>query len=356
MASPDASDVYASFDNHMKAVRFAEPGRLALDDLPVADPGSAEVRLRPLAVGICGTDARIVEGAYYATPGVVLGHEVAGVVDAVGSAVTTVREGDLVTVEPHLYCGVCRSCRFGLEHLCPDKRAFGVHLDGGMAERMVVPGRLAYLLPAGTDPTIGCLTEPLACAIHGLDRLAPSSGLPVLVIGAGPAGLMLASLARLAGLTVVVIEPDPRRRSAAVAMADALTIDPALPDWQEQALQATGGSGYDYVIEAAGSATGLETAMALSARHARILVYGVARPGDRASVSPYDIYAKELTILGSALNPFTHLRAVELLPEIRFGALERAVYPIADYAAAFDAQQARGAIKIVIAPNDPAIR
>jgi L-iditol 2-dehydrogenase len=335
----------------VKGVRFVEPGVLRLDEVAVRDPEPTEIRVLPLAVGICGTDARILEGAYFARPGVILGHEIAGVVEARGSAVTNVREGDRVTIEPHLYCGECRYCRLGNEHLCPKKRAFGVHLDGGMAERLIVPGRLAYLLPPDIDPTIGCLTEPLACAVHGIDRLAPLSGLPVLVIGAGPAGLMLSSLARLAGLSVVVVEPDARRRAVATAMADAVTIDPASPDWQDEAMRASGGSGFDYVIEAAGSARGLETAVALSARHARILVYGVARPDDRAAIPPYDIYAKELTILGSALNPFTHSRAVELLGEIRFEELERSVYPLEDYAAAFDAQLDRRSIKVVIAPN-----
>ncbi len=354
MANGDSSDVYATFACRMvKAVRFMKPGRLVLDEVPIADPGPADVRVRPLAVGICGTDARILEGAYDARPGVVIGHEIAGVIEAVGSAVSHVREGDLVTIEPHLYCGWCRQCRLGNEHLCPDKRAFGVHLDGGMAEQLVVPGRLAYILPRGIDASVGCLTEPLACAVHGIDRLAPLSGLPVLVIGAGPAGLILASLARLAGLSVVVLEPDVRRRAAATAMSDAVTIDPGEPDWEERARAASGGPGYDFIIEAAGSATGLETAIALAARRARILVYGVARPDDRAAISPFAVYAKELTVLGSALNPFTHLRAVELLSEIRFDALERGVFALTDYADAFAAQQERRSIKVLVAPNGP---
>jgi threonine dehydrogenase-like Zn-dependent dehydrogenase len=348
MANDGLSDVYADFAALMHAVRYLRPGVLALEEFSVADPAPTEVRIRPLAVGICGTDARIVEGAYFARPGVVLGHEIAGTVEAAGSAVRNVREGDLVTVEPHLYCGACRACRLGNEHLCPDKQAFGVHLDGGMADAVVVPGRLAYRLPVDIDPTIGCLTEPLACAVHGMDRLAPRSGLPVLVIGAGPAGLMLASLARLAGLTVVVVEPDAARRGVAERMADALTIDPALPGWQEVAIRAGGGEGFDYVIEASGSPAGLETAVAVAARGGRILVYGVARPDERAAISPYDVYAKELTILGTALNPFTHLRAIELLREIRFDELARDVFPLADYAAAFDSQRDRSSIKVVI--------
>ena len=338
----------------MKAVRFRAPGSLSLDDIATPSPGPNDVVLRPLAVGICGTDARILEGAYHAEPGVVIGHEVAGVVESVGAAVSNVREGDLVTVEPHLYCGVCRQCRLGNEHLCPDKRAFGVHLDGGMAERQVIPARLAYPVPAGTDPEIACLTEPLACAVHGMDRLAPASGLPVLVIGAGPAGLLLASLSRLAGLSVVVLEPDPKRRAVATAIADAVTVDAGSADWREGVLRAGAADGFDYVIEASGSATGLETAVSLAARHGRILVYGVARPEDRAAIPPFEVYAKELTIIGTALNPYTHLRAVELLSEIRFDALDRGVFPLANYAEAFAAQRERRATKIIVAPNDPA--
>src|SRR3954471_638237 len=125
MMSGDASDVYATRTSSMKAVRFVGRDTLSLEDLPVRDPGPTEVRIAPLAVGICGTDARILQGAYFALPGVVMGHEIAGLIDAVGSDVAGVREGDLVTVEPHLYCGSCRYCRLGLEHLCPDKRAFG---------------------------------------------------------------------------------------------------------------------------------------------------------------------------------------------------------------------------------------
>lgn len=338
----------------MQAVRFLRPGVLSLDELPPRAVGPEDVRIRPSAVGICGTDARIVEGAFFAQPGVVLGHEIAGVVEAVGSAVTNVREGDSITVEPHLYCGACRYCRLGNEHLCPEKRAFGVHLDGGMAEQLVVPARLAYQLPPGLDPTIGCLAEPLACAVHGMDRLAPISGLPALVLGAGPAGLLLSALARMAGLMVVVVEPDEKRRAVARAMIGAATIDPGEDDWRERALAESGGAGFDFLIEATGSPAGLEAAVALAARRARILVYGVARADETAAIKPYEVYAKELTIIGSALNPYTHLRAVELLPHLRLELMDRGVYALSEYEMAFEAQRARGWTKVVLTPNSPA--
>ena len=335
-----------------RGVRFHGPGDVRLGDIHVPPPGAMEVRVRPVAVGICGTDAKIVEGAFEARPGVVLGHEIAGFVEALGSGVTAVREGDLVAIEPHLFCGHCRYCRRGLEHLCPEKRAFGVHLDGGMADALNVPARLAYVVSTSIDPTIACLAEPLGCAIHGMDRLEPASGLSVLVTGAGPAGLMLTSLARLAGLTpIVVVESNEARRSAARSMGASVVIDPGADGWQETALGLTQGNGFDFAIESSGTPGGLADAVAMTARGARVLVYGVARPQDEISLRPQQVYAKELTILGSAINPYTHARAIELLGELRLDVLRPATYPLESFAAAFDAQRRRDHLKVVLTPQ-----
>jgi threonine dehydrogenase-like Zn-dependent dehydrogenase len=306
----------------------------------------------PLAVGICGTDARILEGAYAARPGTVLGHEIAGRVVELGAGVQGIAEGDLVSIEPHLYCGTCRYCRLGWEHLCPSKRAFGVHLDGGMAGSVVVPARLAYRVPDGVDPVIACMAEPVGCGIHGMDRLEPMSGSPLLIIGCGPAGLMLLALARRTGVgPIVVLEPDAMRRTAASASGADLVLDPDADDWRDVALAATSGHGFDQVIEAAGSATGLATAIELAARHARILVYGVAHPDAITPVRANDIYALELTILGAALNPYTHARAVELVGDLGLERLDPGRYPLRAFAEAFEAQRERRHLKVVLTPN-----
>jgi 2-desacetyl-2-hydroxyethyl bacteriochlorophyllide A dehydrogenase len=343
------------FGSHgtVQGVRFHGPNDIRLGSVDLDAPQPTEVRVRPVAVGICGTDAKIVEGTFAAERGVVIGHEIAGYVDAVGSAVASVREGDLVAIEPHLYCGTCRYCQRGLEHLCIAKRAFGVHLDGGMAGALTVPARLAYPVDPSIDPVIACLAEPLGCAIHGMDRLEPASGLPVLVVGAGPAGLMLTSLARLAGLTpIVVIEPDAMRRSVATAMGADVTIDPAAEGWREMAREVTGGDGFDYLIEASGRPEGTADALELTARAARVLIYGVARPGETTIVEPQQIYAKELTILGTALNPFSHGRAVRLLQDARLDLLRPTTYPLAAFADAFHAQHHRSHLKVVLNPQD----
>jgi threonine dehydrogenase-like Zn-dependent dehydrogenase len=220
-----------------------------------------------------------------------------------------------------------------------------------MARSVVVPARLAYRVPSGVDPAVACMAEPVGCAIHGMDRLEPLSGLPLLIIGAGPAGLVLLALARRAGVgPIVVLEPDAPRRAAAGDGGADLVLDPGDPDWRERAMATTGGLGFDQLIEAAGSPTGLGTAIDLAARHARILVYGVAHPDAVTPVRANDVYARELTILGAALNPFTHARAVELVGQLGLERLHPGRYPLEAYEEAFTAQQERRHLKVILTP------
>jgi len=337
----------------MKAVVFIAPGDVRLDDFPLPDPRAGEVRVRPQAVGICGTDTHILHGDFPSARPVVLGHEIAGIVEALGAGVTTVREGDLVTVEPHVYCTTCRYCQSGQEHLCLHKRAFGVHLNGGLEEAVVVPARTVYPLPAGIDARLGCLAEPVACCIHGMDRLAPRSGAPLLIIGAGPAGLILTRLARLAGAApIAVSEPNPERRAVASTFGADYALDPAAADFRDQVRDLTRGDGFDSIIEAVGSPATLELAVDLAARGGKILVFGVAPMGAAASLRPYDIFVRELTLIGSVINPYTHQRAVNLLPRLGLDRLSIAQIPLERYREAFEAQ-ATGALatKIQLLPQ-----
>jgi threonine dehydrogenase-like Zn-dependent dehydrogenase len=339
----------------MKALRFYGPHDLRLEDVPQPTPGPGEIRIRPVAVGICGTDLHILDGTFSARPPVILGHEVAGRVDAVGAGVRNAREGDLVTVEPHRYCGVCRYCRLGREHLCLDKEAFGVHLNGGMAEFEVIPEGIAYRLPDGLDPKIGALAEPLSCCVHAMDRLAPRSGTSIGLWGAGPAGLIMVTLFRLAGLTpIVVFEPDAARRQSALTFGAHAVVDPLAEGWQAEALKVVGGDGFDSIVEAVGSPRVLESAIPLAARQGTILVFGVANPGETAAIRPQEVFAKELTILGTVINPFTHHRAVELLPALGLDRLGIRTYPLEAHPEAFAAQQQRLAGKVQFAPQGAA--
>jgi len=331
----------------VRALRFHGVGDLRLEELPLPEPREGWVRVRPLATGVCGTDAHIVRGEFPAPAPVVLGHEIAGTVDAVGAGVKHVREGDLVTIQPNTFCGLCRCCRLGQEHLCTAMRAFGVHMNGGFAEAMVASASEVYRLPAGTDPRAGCLTEPLACSVHGMDRLAVRSGSTVLVLGAGLVGLMLTRLAG-AGL-IAVSEPDAERRADAPKFGADAVVDPGSGGWKDSLPS----EGFEYVIDAVGSAATFEAAVSVAARGASILVFGAAPMDAMAGVRPYEIFSRELTILGSLVNPHTHERAVSLLPQMGLERLRIQAFPLNRFREAFDAQAAgTAATKIEILPQE----
>lgn len=313
----------------MKAAYLERIGKLSVGVRPDPALGLDDALVEPVVVGVCGTDNHIVDGHYPSRPPVILGHEIAARVVEVRAERSPVGVGDLVTVDPHRYCGACEYCRRAMEHMCVAKEAYGVHLDGGMAELLVVPAKRLYAVGPEVTPSVAALAEPLACCVHGIDRLAPSSGLPIIVFGCGAAGAMLIALCRHAGLRpIVAVEPNPRKRELAMRMGADITIDPGAEDVAEQAMRAVGGDGYPYLIDAVGSTDVLITAMQLAGRGGKILVFGVAAPAAVAPIQPNLIYSKELTILGSAINPFTHLRATALLGRLPLHAFETQMFDL----------------------------
>ncbi len=336
----------------MKAVQYVGDHSVAVQDVRTPTPGFGEVLLNPLAVGICGTDIHIIEGDYTSRPPVTLGHEVCARIVGLGEGVTALAIGDLITVEPHIYCGTCVYCQTGQLHMCPNRQAPGVHVDGGMAEFLVVPQTIAYKLEPSTPPQIGSMTEPLACAVHGMDRLQPKSGRAVAIFGAGPAGAILISLAKKAGLTpIVAVEMRPRRRDLATRMGADFALDPTADDFRSRMSDLTDGDGFPYVIDAVGSSRVLEQAIGIASRGANILVFGVARPDDRLSVSPNEIYAKELSLLGTALNPFTHRRAANLVNHLGLENFDFGYFTMDQIEEALQSQRDGAFDKVFILPN-----
>ncbi|MGO1267322.1 MAG: alcohol dehydrogenase catalytic domain-containing protein [Microbacterium gubbeenense] len=341
----------------MKAARYLGDHTVSVDDIPVPEYGARDVLIRPLAVGLCATDTHIVDGAFVSRPPMTLGHEIAGEVVAVGTDVATSAVGDLVTVEPHLYCGVCIWCQNGNLNMCPNRQAPGVHLDGGMAEFLAVPDTLAYTLPASIPPQFGAMTEPIACAVHAIDRLAPKSGLPIAIFGAGPAGSVLIALAKRAGLgPVVAVEMREQRRELALRFGADVVIDPAAPDFTERMMELSAGNGFPYIVDAVGSSRVLATAIEIAARGANILLFGVANPDDTAIVRPNDIYARELSLIGTALNPFTHRRAANMLASLPLHELNAGFFGLDDIEEALQAQRDGIFDKVFITPQEATTR
>ncbi|MHB1318061.1 MAG: zinc-dependent alcohol dehydrogenase family protein [Anaerolineae bacterium] len=296
----------------MKAAIFRGVGQIDVVDVPIPQPGSGQAVVRVAACGICGTDRHIFHGEFSTHPPVIIGHEYAGEVAAVGEGVTTLTVGERVAIDPNMPCGFCTPCRRGQIHMCQNLTALGVDIDGGFAEYCLAPEAQCFHLPEGLSLLEGAMAEPVACCVHGMDLAGVHSGDTVAIIGGGAIGQIMAQLARLQGAGRVVVSDlsTPRRQMALDLGADCV-IDPGNDD----PLTSGGllGQGADVVIEAVGSSRTAAQAITWAARGATILWFGVTPPDQTVTVSPNLIFEKELTIRGARINPYTHARAIALL-------------------------------------------
>jgi threonine dehydrogenase-like Zn-dependent dehydrogenase len=213
--------------------------------------------------------------------------------------------GARVAVDPSLYCGYCRRCRAGRDNLCENWAAIGDTVDGAFAEFVAVPAANAYLLPGHLDAQHGAMAEPLACAVHGLDRLGPVLGDSVVVIGAGTMGLLLLQVLLHAGAgPVAVVDRISERLEVARKLGAAQAVTDA---------DALEGTRFEVAVDATGVPKAIETAYGLLDRGGRMLVFGVS-PADAAiSVSPFRVYNDEITITGSMAILHSFGLAVDLL-------------------------------------------
>jgi 2-desacetyl-2-hydroxyethyl bacteriochlorophyllide A dehydrogenase len=304
----------------MQAAVFHGPDDLRVEEVERPTAGPGEVLLRVERCGICGTDSHIVRG-HFPAPNLplIIGHEFSGTVVDVGSGVTHVEPGDRATADINIACGTCYFCRHGNKLFCPYVRQLGVHDAGGMAEYVAAPAGNVYKLPDSMPFDHAAFIEPLACAIHGQDRIGVDVGETVLVIGAGPMGLAHVAMSRLHGAAqVIVSEPDPARRERARKLGSDVEVDP-LSGGLDEVMQATGGRGADVVIEAVGSARTYTQAIDLARRGGRVLAYGAAPADATIEIRPFDIYSKELTIVGSYAGTYeTWPKAIDLISSGRF--------------------------------------
>lgn len=340
----------------MSALRLHAPGDLRLDEVPIPTPGAGEVLVKVHRCGICGTDLHIAKG-HFPAPNLplTLGHEFSGTVAEVGAGVTDVPIGAPVVVDINISCGHCYFCTRGQKLFCPNVAQLGVHRAGGLADFVTAPSTNLHFLPSGLSLDTAAYVEPLACAIHGQDRVGIRSGDTVLVLGGGPMGLAHIALARMNGASAVIVsEPDPGRRSLAQRLGADSTIDPTSQSLDETLADLTGGIGPDVVIEAVGSVRTYETAVDAVRRGGKILAYGASPQDAVMSLRPFDVYAKELTIVGSYAGTYdTWPRAIALLAGGRFdpALIVDSVRPLSEAADALkDLEHNRSIVKVHIQP------
>jgi 2-desacetyl-2-hydroxyethyl bacteriochlorophyllide A dehydrogenase len=332
----------------MRAVVFEKPGGIEVTRLDDPTPGPSDVILKVEACGICGTDLHLLNGdissAHYP---VVPGHEFCGEVVAVGREVGNLRSGDFVAVDPNLPDDTCRFCRMGRTNLCENYSALGVTLNGAAAEFVRVPSHVAFALPADLPRRWGTLVEPLSCAVHGFDQIGIQLADRYLIYGAGTMGLMLAQLARHAGSAGVdMVDKNPARFELAKRLAADRIAESA--DHFDRP------GGWDVVIDATGAVPAIEDGIRRVRPGGSFLVFGVASGEARATFSPFDVYRKEIRIIGSmaVLNSFE--RALELVVRgvINSEAMISHQFGLDDYRKAIDTFKSGGGLKIQVVPSE----
>jgi len=302
----------------MLSAYLDENNKLVLGEREIPKVSSDEILIKVIACGICGTDLHVFKGINKGKPNVIRGHEFVGEVVEIGSDITKFKKGDKVVIDPNIPCMNCIQCRNGRIHLCENLNAIGVDRDGGFAQYCVVPAKQAYKLSGTIDPIVGALAEPLACAIHGIDRVGIKEGEKVLIIGGGALGLILTQLAINGGASeVFVSEPQKSKRELALGFGATRVIDPINEDLLDIA------KGVDVAIEAVGSTKTILQAINAVSDGGRVLFFGVAPEDAYISISPFEVYRRELTLLGSFVNPFTMERAVTLISNRRIN-----LYPL----------------------------
>ena len=259
----------------MRAIVCVEPGKLAfVTDRPEPVAGPGEIAVDIAAIGVCGTDFHIFEGTHpYVPYPLVLGHELSGVV-ADGSGNARLPPGTPVVINPYVHCGKCIACRKGRFNCCVNLRVVGVHGDGGMADRLVMPEGNLY--PAGDlGLRNAAMVEFLSIGAHGVRRSEMASGDRALVVGAGPIGIGVALFARAAGGAVTIMDVSEKRLAFARDKLGFTSFITAGPEARGDAESLTGGDFFDVVFDATGNARAMEGSFAFVAHTGTLVFVGL---------------------------------------------------------------------------------
>jgi len=286
----------------MKAIQAVKPGdvRLAEVEKPrIACPTDVVVRVK--AAGICGSDIHIAHGTNpYATYPRILGHEVAGVVEEIGSGVTTLKPGDRVVLEPIVYCGECYACKKGRQNVCRSLQVRGVHLDGGFADYLISDEKFLHRFPQELTYEQAALIEPYTIGAQSNWRASTQAGDIVLIHGAGPIGLIICDVAKSKGAICIVSELNEHRLDMAKDFGADYIINPSKESLKDTVMEITEGMGPNIIFEATGIPSLLTEAVEL------VSVAGTVVPlsfGSKPTpINFQQVNKKEVTIVGTRLQ------------------------------------------------------
>ncbi|QAY63121.1 Zn-dependent alcohol dehydrogenase [Xylanimonas allomyrinae] len=345
----------------MRAARLYGPGDIRVTEVGRPRPGPGEILLRTTAASLCGSDLRMIANGYRGVDvdhPLTLGHEFAGTIAEVGPGVVGYEVGQSVAVAPNYGCGRCEWCVRGMTHLCPVYEAFGITIDGAFAEFVLVPagpvaqGNLLVLQP-DTAPETAALYEPLSCVVNGQDVIGVGVDDVVLVVGAGPIGLMHAFLARARGAArVMLTDLSAERVAACVRLGSFIEAVPAQEAMVGSVLSHTGGRGVDVAITAAPSAAAQAAVVEAMATNGRVLYFGgLPKSAGRVQVDTNTIHYRQLRVCGSARASVAQYRTAAAVAQggaVPLPPMISKVFPLAEFSGAVAFAGAGQGIKTVI--------
>jgi L-iditol 2-dehydrogenase len=345
----------------MRAAQLIAPNQIEVVNVPTPAAGPGELVLKVGAATICGTDTRIYRGKK--TKGVrfpsIIGHEFAGEITEIGAGVEGFSIGDRVSVDPVIPCHRCAYCMNGMENVCSNRTAIGYEFNGAFAEYVHIPAAAiasgqVLKLPDHLLWKEAALAEPLACCLNGQSNAQVGLDDVVVILGAGPIGLMHVQLARAAGARRVIIsEPHEHRRTMATKAGADATINPSTTDLKAAILGITDGLGADVVIVAIGIPDLASEALHLARKGGRVNLFAGFSAGDKSPLDVNIIHYNELSVTGaSALTRQQYHQALQLIAsgKIDVGSLVTHEYSLDDINEALATAESGTGIKIAIVP------
>jgi 2-desacetyl-2-hydroxyethyl bacteriochlorophyllide A dehydrogenase len=337
----------------MKAAVMRGIGNIAMEDYPDPITGPDQIKVKIAYCGLCGTDPENLEGRFGLVPPEaykqprILGHEASGTIAEIGKNVKGYKVGQRVAMNFRSSCGACYYCRNGMEHFC--RSAEGA--SGSFAEYAVYPESAVYPLSDDVSLEAGSLLEPVSVAVHAIDQARVRTGSSVAICGGGPIGLLCLEMALKAGAAKTLLsEPIESKRALAKKLGADVVVDPFKEDIIEAGKKLTDGRGFDTVIDASGNINAARQCIYLADNCGTILWAAVYGKDVEIGVSPFLMYAKELTITSTFVSPYSFPRALAMLPKLELKSLITDIVPLKDIKKAFELHKAGKSIKILIKP------
>ena len=338
----------------MKAIVYDAPRSFFYRDAVEPSVEDDEVLIRVRACGLCGTDLHIHEGEFNPSFPLIPGHEFTGEVAAVGKAVRGWQAGDRVVANCNRSCGACFYCKRGQYLRCENLVAYGIQMNGGLAEFVCVKASDVFAVTA-LSWREATMVEPTACAVHGMEVLDVKPGADMLMFGAGPTGQVLAQLLKINGAAslTVAAPAGPKLALAERLSADrVVAIDRNDPEQHRRALRDISANGFDYVVEATGAPEMCAEAVWQTRRGGEILIYGVYPDKATFPVNPFDVFRREITIKGSfaQINDFGRALAYLESGKVKVNEIVSDEFELKDWDRALDSAWHRRSIKAILIP------